>query len=91
MTFTPELIGALFNGAVLLLGGLGLTAAQRSRRTAVGRREFRALQRENLAWSAWCFRLEQELSERGIPVPARPAILEIEDDDGSTAPAAGGG
>lgn len=78
---TPELLQTIFQGAVLIFGALGVTAAQRSRKASVSRRVYRALQRENLAWASWCFRLEQELAEHGIPVPVRPKALESDDDD----------
>jgi hypothetical protein len=82
---TPELITAIFQGAVLVFGALGITAAQRSRRASVSRRAHRALQREHLAALGHIFRLETELAEHGVPVPARPEILEKDDDDGGPA------
>lgn len=85
---SPEVINALFQGAVLLLGGLGLTAAQRGRRQVVTRREYRALQRRYLAALAHVFALESELSARGIRSPDRPAELEDDDDDGPALPPA---
>lgn len=85
---SPEVINALFQGAVLLLGGLGLTAAQRGRRQVVTRREYRTLQRRYLAALAHVFALESELSARGIRSPERPPELEDDDDDGPALPPA---
>jgi len=78
---TPELATALFQGAVLLLGGLGLTAAQRSNRSAVRVRDHRALQRRYLVVISHVFTLETELAEHGIAVPRRPAEIEDQPDD----------
>jgi len=83
---SPEVINALFQGAVLLLGALGLTAANRGRRQVVTRRDYRALQRRYLAALSHVFSLESELAARGIRAPDRPAELEDDDDDGPTLP-----
>jgi hypothetical protein len=82
---SPELIGSVFSGLVLLVGALATYTATRSRRLGedqrVLRRSFRDLQKKYLAAIAHLFKLETELAERGLEVPARPAALEADDDD----------
>lgn len=84
---TPELATSLFQGLALLLGALGISAGARVRRSAISRKEWRHREKIILAWAAHAFRLEEILSSRGIPVPARPKILEPPDDDGDDASA----
>lgn len=86
LALSPEVINALFQGAVLVLGALGLTAANRGRRQVVTRKDYRALQRRYLASLAHLFAVESELAARGIPVPTRPVELEDDDDDGPALP-----
>lgn len=81
---TPEVLTALLNGTGLLLGALGLTAAQRNKRNTVNRRQWRHDQNRLLIGLAHIFRLETDLAGYGHPVPARPAIL---DQDGPDDPA----
>jgi hypothetical protein len=82
----PAILSALFNGVALVLGGLGLTAVQRSKRAAVSRAQYRRLQREHLAALGHIWSLEQGYAARGIPIPARPEILERTEDDSSDGP-----
>lgn len=80
-----EAIGSIFSGLVLVIGALATYTANRSRRVAEDqkhlRRQFRTLQKKFIAACQHMFRLETELAERGLNVPARPAILEADDDD----------
>lgn len=76
MVWDSTTIGAMFQGLAALAVALGLTAAGRSRRSAVDRGAFRTLQRECLAWADHGYTLERRLAGAGLPVPARPAILE---------------
>lgn len=80
-----EAIGSIFSGLVLVIGALATYTANRSRRVGedqrVLRRQFRDLQKKFLAACQHMFKLETELAERGIHVPARPAILEADNDD----------
>jgi len=69
-------LGVIFQGLATLAVALGLTAAGRSRRAAVDRGEHRTLQRENQAWATHGHLLESRLAGAGLPVPARPRILE---------------
>lgn len=82
---SPELLGSIFSGLVLVIGALATYTAARSRRvgedTRTLRRQARAYQKRFLAAMAHIFRLEVDLAERGIPVPPRPAALEDTDDD----------
>lgn len=89
---SPELLGSIFSGLVLVIGALATYTAARSRRvgedTKTLRRQARSYQKRFLAAMAHIFRLEVDLAERGIPVPPRPAALEdADDDDGPTFPA----
>jgi len=80
-----EMISALFTGVTGLLSGIAVLLATRSRRVSEDsryvRRAYRRLQDKFLAAMAHMFVLETKLAERGIPVPARPEILDAEDDD----------
>lgn len=82
MTLDPQLVNAIFSGLVLLLGAVGTLVATRGRRAAVDRREHRKLQRRYIAALRHIFRLETELAELGHQPPARPELLDDEDDDG---------
>lgn len=73
---TPELLNALFQGAVLLFGALGITAAQRSSRSAVRAREFRDLQNRHLVAIGHIYRLELDRASHGLPLIPRPSALE---------------
>lgn len=82
---SPELVGSIFSGLVLLVGALATYTANRSRRIGEDqrtlRRQFRELQRKYLAAVGHMFSLEVELAERNLRVPKRPAILEADNDD----------
>ncbi len=82
---SAELIGSVFSGLVLLVGALATYTANRSRRLGEDqrtlRRQARSYQKRFLAAMSHIFRLEVELAERGIHVPARPSVLEDADDD----------
>jgi hypothetical protein len=78
--------------AILVLGGLGLTAAQRGKRAAVRAKDHRELQRRYLAALRHIFRLEEDRASRGLPRIARPKELEERwhqdgGDDGGPEPA----
>lgn len=76
MIWDSATILAVFQGAAALLTVLGLGAATRSRRAAVDRGEFRQLQRECGDWAKHAWTLERRLYGAGMPVPARPRLLE---------------
>lgn len=80
-----ELISAMFTGLTGLLAAGAAVLAQRSRRVGEDsraiRRQARTLQKKLLAALQHIFSLEHELAERGIQPPARPDILESDDDD----------
>lgn len=91
MSVSAELIGSVFSGLVLLVGALATYTANRSRRLGEDqralRKQARSYQRRFLAAMAHIFRLEVELAEKGLPVPARPGVLEdADDDDGPVLP-----
>jgi hypothetical protein len=62
--------------AILVLGGLGLTAAQRGKRAAVRVREHRVLQDRYLDALRHIFVLEEDRAGRGLPPIRRPKSLE---------------
>lgn len=80
-----ELVSAIFTGLTGLLAASAAFLATRSRRIGEDsrsiRRTARMLQKKFLAAMQHIFVLETELAERGIQPPARPDILEQEDDD----------
>lgn len=82
---SPELVGSIFSGLVLLVGALATYTASRSRRVGEDarslRRDLRILQKRYLAALQHIFRMETTLADRGLDVPARPAELEATDDD----------
>lgn len=82
---SPELVGSIFSGLVLLVGALATYTASRSRRVGEDartlRRDLRALQKRYVAALAHIFRMETTLANRGLDIPARPAELEAADDD----------
>lgn len=83
-----EMISAIFTGLTGLLAAVAAVLANRSRRVSEDsravRRGARELQRKFLAAIQHIFALETELARRGLPVPARPEILEKDDDDDGT-------
>lgn len=81
MTVDLQSINAVFSGLVLVLGALAGLITARSRRAGVARREFRKLQRVNVAAFGHIYTLEVTLASNGIAPPARPRVLD-EDDDG---------
>ncbi len=91
MTWDAATLGVVFQGLATLAVALGLTAAGRSRRTAVDRGTLRTLQRECLAWADHGYTLERRLAGAGLPVPVRPAILEAAYGPAYAPPAGPGG
>jgi hypothetical protein len=95
MTWDSGTIAAVFQGLAALLTVLGLSAAGRSRRSALDRGEYRQLQRVELAWLTYGSKLERLIVAAGRPAPERPKILEERygpafgggDGDGGNAPA----
>lgn len=94
---TPELIGTFLTGLASVLAALAAFSATRSRRVQEDRRSLRRqarlLQKKLVAALGFIDGLEQDLAARGLPVPARPEILEMDDDDDEPAarpPAASG-
>lgn len=87
---SPELVGSVFSGLVLLVGALATYTASRSRRVGEDartlRRDLRTLQKRYVAALQHIFRIETVLADRGLDVPARPAELEADDDDPPIAP-----
>lgn len=81
MAVTPELLTAVFQGAVLIFGALGITAAQRSNRASVRVRDHRALQNRHLAALSLIYVHEQDRAIRGLPRIPRPPELERTDDE----------
>lgn len=73
---TPELLTAIFQGAVLVFGALGITAAQRSSRAAVRVRDYRDLQQRHLVAVGHIYRLELDRASHGLPPIPRPSALE---------------
>lgn len=97
MVLDGATLGVIFQGLAALAIALGLGSASRARRAAVDRGEFRTLQRECAAWATHGYGLESRLAGAGLPVPPRPAILELRygpafgggsDDGGSADPGA---
>lgn len=88
-----EMISAIFTGLTGLLAAVAAVLANRSRRVSedsrATRRAARALQRKFVASLNHIFTLETELARRGLPVPARPEILEADEDDDGAQPASG--
>lgn len=80
-----EMISAVFTGCVGILTALAALLANRSRRVGEDnraiRRQARELQRKFLVAIGHIFTLETELAKRGAPVPARPEILDKDEDD----------
>lgn len=92
MTLDPQVINSLFQGLVLVLGAVGTLLAVRSRNAEVSRRDYRRTRTRLHLALAYIYRLGDELAERGIPVPPRPAGLDEDDDEppGPVPPARGG-
>ncbi len=82
---SPELLGSIFTGLTGLLAALAAFTATRNRRITEDRKalkkQARTYQRRLLSALDHIFDLEQLLARRGIQVPARPEILEMDDDD----------
>lgn len=80
-----ELISAIFTGLTGLLAALAAVLAQRARRVGEDgryyRRQARSLQRKFFAALEHINTLEEALIHARRPLPARPAILEADDDD----------
>jgi hypothetical protein len=87
-----ELITALGTGLSTVLGAVAVLLANRSRRVAEDgrfyRRQARELHRKFLAALEHINTLEEMLINARRPVPARPEILERDDDDDGTPQAA---
>jgi hypothetical protein len=87
---SPELVGSIFSGLVLLVGALATYTASRSRRVGEDartlRRDLRTLQKRYVAALKHIFHMETALAHRGLEVPERPAELEADDDDPPVAP-----
>lgn len=88
---SPEIVGSLFTGLTGLLAALAAFTATRNRRITEDRktlkRQARLLQRKVVAALDHIFDLEAALARRGLPIPERPAILEMDDDDDDLPPA----
>lgn len=88
-----ELITALGTGLSTVLGALAVLLANRSRRTAEDGRFYRRMAREThskfLAALEHINVLEEALIRARRPIPARPKILESDDDDGPPTQPAG--
>lgn len=89
MVLDPQVINSLFQGLVLVLGAVGTLFAIRSRNAEVTRREYRRTRTRLHLALAYIYRLGDELAERGIPIPTRPAGLD-EDEDDPAPPVRGG-
>jgi hypothetical protein len=88
-----ELISAIFTGLTGLLAAVAAVLANRARRVSEDgryyRRQARDLQRKLLAALGHINLLEEHLIHARRPVPARPEILESDDDDDGTPQPAG--
>lgn len=88
MTVDPSAINAVFSGLVVLLGALATLVTARGRRAGVQRRDFRDLQRVNVAAFGHIYTLEVALASHGVTPPPRPALLDQgRDEDAIPAPA----
>lgn len=76
MTWDSGTILAVFQGAAALLTVLGLSAAGRSKRSAVDRGEYRQAQRVELEWIRYGARLERIVVAATGQIPKRPPMLE---------------
>jgi hypothetical protein len=80
-----EMITAVFTGLTGLLAAIAAVLANRSRRVADDgrfyRRQARDLHRKLLAALGHINLLEEYLTNARRPLPARPEILETDDDD----------
>lgn len=81
MTVDPQTINAVFSGLVLVLGALATLVTARSRRAGVQRRDYRQLQRVNVAAFGHIYTLEVALASHGVAPPARPPELDDRDDN----------
>jgi hypothetical protein len=84
----PAVVSTVFTGLVGLLGGVATLTAARSRKVGVQRRDYRRTRTRLQIALIYIYRLGDELAERGIPIPPRPAGLD-EDDDDEPVPAGG--
>lgn len=87
-----EILNALFQGGVLLLGGVGSILAIRSQRAGVTRREYRELRSRWELLLDHAYDLREFIVRRGHRPPAWPPGLFDEDDDvspSSTSPVRG--
>lgn len=84
---TPEMINALFSGALLLVGALSTYTAARSRKLGLDRRYVRDLERRYLAARAYIFTMKRVLVDHGITVPSQPP--DLDEDDGPGSPGGG--
>ncbi|MDN5919069.1 MAG: hypothetical protein L0I76_28910 [Pseudonocardia sp.] len=90
MVLDPQVINSLFQGLVLVLGGIGTLLAVRSRRAEVTTREYRRTRTRLHLALAYVYRLGDELAERGIPIPPRPPGLDDDEEDPTPPPRRGG-
>jgi len=88
-----EMITAIFTGLTGLLAAVAAVLANRTRRvgedTRFYRRQARQLHRKLLAALGHINTLEELLIQARRPLPARPEILESDDDDDGTPQPAG--
>lgn len=82
---SPELIGSIGTALTGILAAIAAFTATRNRRVTEDRKALRRqekLQRLRInAALSHIDKLERRLSGRGLPVPARPAILEVDEGD----------
>lgn len=85
-------MGSIASALTALLAGLAAFTATRSRRVTEDRKALRRqgkLQQQRItAALGHIDKLERRLSGRGLSVPARPAILEVDEDDDEPSPRA---
>lgn len=81
MLIDPAVVTAIFQGIVLLLGGLASLIAVMGRRSGVRTSEYNRTRDRLLVALAYIYRLGEELAERGIPVPPRPDGLDLDDEE----------
>jgi len=88
-----ELITAIFTGLTGLLAVIATVLANRSRRVGEDTRYYRRQARDLHSWKlaaiSYINLLEEQLTLARRPLPARPEILEKDDDDDGTPQPAG--